>query len=78
MSARDAIPGLFAAPPARATLRKYNVSIKFEDGNFQATAWAGSANQAHELVRVGARTGLCTGTFYGPELGWAAELAKVG
>ena len=77
MSARDALPGLFTAPPARATLRKYNVSIKFEDGNFEAAAWAASPNQAHELVRVDARMASCSGTFYGRELGWTAELAKV-
>ena len=77
MSARDALPGLFIAPPARATLRKYNVSIKFEDGNFKATAWAGSPNQAHELARVDARMASCSGTFYGKELNWIAELAKV-
>ena len=77
MSARDALPGLFAAPPARATLRKYSVSIKFEDGIFIATAWAESPNQAHELARVDARMASCTGTFYGRELGWSAELAKV-
>ena len=77
MSARDALPGLFTAPPARATLRKYSVSIKFEDGIFIATAWAESPNQAHELARVDARMASCTGTFYGRELGWSAELAKV-
>ena len=77
MSARDALPGLFTAPPARATLRKYNVQIKFEDGNFEAAAWAGSPNQAHELARVDARMAACSGTFYGRELGWSAELAKV-
>ena len=77
MSARDALPGLFTAPPARATLRKYNVSIKVEEGTFKATAWAGSPNQAHELARVDARMASCSGTFYGCELGWTAELAKV-
>ena len=77
MSARDALPGLFTAPPARATLRKYSVSIKFEDGIFIATAWAESPNQAHELARVDARMASCTGTFYGRELGLTAELAKV-
>ena len=77
MSARDALPGLFTAPPARATLRKYSVSIKFEDGIFIATAWAESPNQAPELARVDARMASCTGTFYGRELGWTAELAKV-
>ena len=77
MSARDALPGLFTAPPARATLRKYSVSIKFEDGIFIATAWAESPNQAHELARVDARMASCSGTFYGRELGWTAELAKV-
>ena len=77
MSARDALPSLFTAPPARATLRKYNVSIKFEDGIFNAAAWAGSPNQAHELARVDARMASCSGTFYGRELGWTAELAKV-
>ena len=77
MSARDALPGLFNVPPARATLRKYSVSIKFEDGIFIATAWAESPNQAHELARVDARMASCTGTFYGRELGWTAELAKV-
>lgn len=77
MSARDALPGLFTAQPARATLRKYSVSIKFEDGIFIATTWAESPNQAHELARVDARMASCTGTFYGRELGWTAELAKV-
>ena len=77
MSARDALPGLFTATPARATLRKYNVSIKFADGNFEAAVWAGSPNQAHELARVDARMASCSGTFYGRELGWTAELAKV-
>lgn len=77
MSARDALPGLFTTPPARATLRKYNVSIKFEDGSFKATAWAESPNHAHELARVDARMASCSGTFYGRELGWTAELAKV-
>lgn len=77
MSARDALPDLFNAPPARATLRKYNVSIKFADGIFEAASWAGSPNQAHELARVDARMASCTGTFYGRELGWSAELAKV-
>ena len=77
MSARDALPSLFTARPARATLRKYNVSIKFEDGNFEAAAWAGSPNQAHELARIDARMASCSGTFYGRELGWTAELAKV-
>ena len=77
MSARDALHGLFTTPPARATLRKYNVSIKFADGNFEAAVWAGSPNQAHELARVDARMASCSGTFYGRELGWTAELAKV-
>ena len=77
MSARDALPGLFTAPPARATLRKYKVQIKFENGNFEAAVWAGSPNQAHELARVDARMASCSGTFYGCELGWTAELAKV-
>lgn len=77
MSARDALPGLFTAPPARATVRKYEVRIDFEDGTFRGSAWASSANRAHELVRIDARMAACTATFYGKELNWIAELAKI-
>jgi hypothetical protein len=77
MSARDAIPALFEPAPARATVRKYNVRINFEDGLYEGSAWAGSASRAHELARIDARMLACSGTFYGHELGWTAELAKV-
>lgn len=76
MSARDALPGLVDAP-ARATVRKYHVSIRFADGTYKGTTWASSAGRAHELARVDARMAACSGTFYGRELGWSAELAKV-
>ncbi|WP_300750233.1 hypothetical protein [Janthinobacterium sp.] len=77
MSARDAIPALFSAAPARSTVRKYDVRIKFEDGTYEGSAWAGSPSRAHELARIDARMLACSGTFYGRELGWTAELAKV-